>query len=252
MCCTVCCTVCCAVCYIVWCTVCCILWSTVCCILRCTVCCILWCTVCCTPWCTVCRALCWQCMCTVVVLCAVRCTLCCWCTVRCSLCPCTRPCLTCLPCLPCGEGGGGGSGPQWGRGRLPPCVSRAAEMLQKTSCSPRAAVPCGEGGGCHLSLPGAAGSLCAHVGIRAPRRGRVRAPTGAAAAVLASGRAVRASPAPAALRTPVWPAPAMPRARLPPLGGPPVPALAGLVPVAAGGARVPAPCVPRSPRGSTG
>ena len=126
-------------------------------------------------------------------------------------------------------------------------------MLQKTSCSPRAAAPCGEGGGGgHLLLPGAAGSLCAHVGTRAPRRGRVRAPAGPVAAVPASGRAVRASLAPAALRTPVGPAPATPRARLPLLGGPPVPALAGLVPVAAGGAPVPAPCVPRAPRGSTG
>ena len=58
-----------------------------------------------------------------------------------------HPALPDLPALPALWGGGGGSGPQWGRGRLPPCASRAAEMLQKTSCSPSAAVPCGEGGG---------------------------------------------------------------------------------------------------------
>ena len=76
-------------------------------------------------------------------------------------------------------------------------------MLQKTSYSPGAAVPCGERGLGHLLLPGAAGSLCAHVGTRAPRRGWVRAPAGPAAAAPASGRAVRASVAPALLRTPV-------------------------------------------------
>ena len=39
-----------------------------------------------------------------------------------------------------------------------------------------------------MSLPCAVGSLCAHVGTRAPRRGRVRAPTRPAAAVPASRR----------------------------------------------------------------
>ena len=99
-----------------------------------------------------------------------------------------------------------------------------------------------------MSLPGAAGSLCTHLGTRATRRGRARAPAGPAAAVPTSGRAARASLAPAALRTPVWPAPAMPRARLPPPGGPPVPAPASLAPAAAGGAFAPARCVPRAPR----
>ena len=113
--------------------------------------------------------------------------------VHCSLFPVPlHPALPDLRALSALWGGGGGSGPQWGRGSLPPCASRAAEMLQKTSCSPSAAVPCGEGGG-HLSLPGAAASLCAHVGTRAPRRGRGRL----------TGQPPRFPP-PGALPGPLW------------------------------------------------
>ena len=141
--------------------------------------------------------------------CAVRCTLCCWCTlvlctIRCSLCPCTRPCLTCLPCLPCGEGGGFGTAT--GGGGLPaPLCQQGSRNDAENILQPQSGRPLWGRGGGHLLLPGAAGSLCAHVGTRAPRRGGLRALARPAAAVPAFGRAVRASLAPAALRTPVWP-----------------------------------------------
>ena len=219
VCCTVCyaCTVCCAVCCILWCTVCCILWCTVCCILWCsvcrilwcTVCCTLWCTVCCILWCTVCRALCWQCMCTVVVCCALHIVLLVHPgAVHYPLFPVPlHPALPDLPALSALRGGGGGFGTAMGGGGLPaPLCQQGSRNAAENILQPQSGRPLwGRGGGGHLSLPGAAGSLCAHVGTRAPRRGRVRALARPAAAVPAFGRAVRASLAPAALRTPVWP-----------------------------------------------
>jgi hypothetical protein len=163
-----------------------------------------------------------------------------------------HPALPDLPALPALWGGGGVRDRNGGGVACPPVPAGQPKCRRKHPAAPVRLSLVGKEGGGHLSLPGAAGSLCAHVGTRAPRRGRARAPAGPAAAVPTSGRAARASLAPAALRTPVWPAPAMPRARLPPPGGPPVPAPAGLVPVAAGGAPAPAPCAPRAPRGSTG
>ena len=100
-------------------------------------------TACALPWCC--------------ALCAAHCAASApWCyalsTVPCAPAP-TPASPACLVC-PVGRGGGV-SGAQWGRIRPPPCVSRAAEMLQKTSCSPGAAGPCGEGGGviCSCRFP---------------------------------------------------------------------------------------------------
>ena len=74
-----------------------------------------------------------------------------------------------LPAL-WGEGGGGVGVAMGGV---------AAKMLQKKHpAAPGRLSLVWKGGGRHLLPPGAAGSLCAHVGTRAPRHGRAGAPAG--------------------------------------------------------------------------
>ena len=151
------------------------------------------------------------------------------------------------PALPALWGGGGVRDRNGGGVACPPVPAGQPKCRRKHLAAPVRLSLVGKEGGGHLSLPGAAGSLCAHVGTRAPRRGRARAPAGPAAAVPTSGRAARASPAPAALRTPVWPAPAMPRARWPRLAGRRCQHLPGWCPSLLGG-RLPRRRVPLVPR----
>ena len=87
-----------------------------------------------------------------------------------------------------------------GAGLPAPLCQQGSRNVAENIVQPRGGYPLwGRGGGGHLLLPGPAGSLCAHVGTRAPRSGRARAPTGPAATAPASGRAMRASLAPAAV-----------------------------------------------------
>ena len=199
-------------------------------------------TLCAVPWCcALCAALC-------CALCAVlcvgsartlpwcwRCAMCCWCTlVLCpvcySLCLCTH---TCLPHLPCGEGE-----EDWvAMGALPAaqlkyCQKHLAALEQPwNGCT----LWGGVGGGGRLLLLGAVGSLYVHVGTRAPHCDRARALAGPAVAAPPFGRTVRASLAPATLRTLAWPAPTTLRARSPPLAEPPMPAPTSPGPVVVGG-----------------
>ena len=152
-----------------------------------------------------------------VVPCAACCALCAMLFDACA----PAPACPTHPRCPVERGGGRVA---MGAGLTALCASSAAEMRLKTSCSPRATP---RHGGRHLVPQGAAGSLCAHVGTRAPRCGQARALAGPAVAAPAYGPTVRASLAPAALRTPVWPAPAMPREHLLPPSEPLVPVLAG-------------------------
>ena len=158
----------------------------------------------------------------VVVLSAVRYALRCWCTLLlCAVCHgmclCTHPCMSCPLCQPCPPygAGRGGTRSQWERGHLSPCTSSAAERLQKTSYSARADVPCGKTGGficCCRSRQARSTNTSGrghHVAV-----GRARQP-GQPPRLRASGVLWRRQP----LWTPVWPAPAMPRARCSRLAG---------------------------------
>ena len=142
--------------------------------------------------------------------------------------------------------GWGAVGVAMGAGLLLKCCKK------KNILRPRGAYPLwGRGGGSYVAAR--RGGLALHQRRDASTMSRSGQGTyRPSAAAPAFGRAVRASLVPVALWMQLWPAPTMQRARLPPPGGSPVPAPAGLTPVAPGGTPVPAPCVPRAPRGSTG
>ena len=160
-----------------------------------------------------------------VALCGALCAVLCagsacapsWCCALCvAHCAASAPWCCALSAVPSGPAPtrtdvpalweGGGISIAMGAGSPTPLCQHGSRNAAENILQSRGGSPLwGRGGEGHLLLPVAAGSLCTHIRTRAPRRGRARVPAGPAAAAPASGGVVSASPAPASLRTPVWP-----------------------------------------------